>query len=77
MRRVTTTTKHPGMSDAEICRAENWGPGTRLVGDEGHGPTVIEITGVGKNAILAIALDQERPHEHVWTLRYRDWAVAT
>lgn len=62
---------------AGLCRKNGWGPGTRLVGDEGHGPTVIEITAVGERAILAKGLSHHgRPMdslENIWTLRLRDW----
>ncbi len=69
------------VSDAERCRRNGWGPGTRLVGDEGYGPTVIEITAVGEHAILAKKIEQAgepRLHpadqrENAWTLTCRDW----
>jgi len=56
---------------AEICRRNGWGPHTKLVGDEGYGPTVIEITAVGMFAILA-RIDGE-PLEQMWHLDSRDW----
>jgi hypothetical protein len=40
------------MTSAELCRKNGWGPGTRLVGHEGFGDTVIEITAVGEAGIL-------------------------
>ncbi len=62
----------------EQCRQNGWGPGTRLVGDEGHGPTVIEITAVGEQFILAKAISHNghqfaRQWETNWTLELRDW----
>ena len=61
-------------SDADYCRRMGWGPGTRIVGDEGHGPTTITITAVGRSAILAVA--DGRPFESTWTLTCRDWREA-
>jgi hypothetical protein len=66
------------MNSAKKCRAEGWGPGTRLAGDEGYGVTVIEITAVGEQAILAKSIshkgvEYERTRESMWTLACRDW----
>lgn len=67
------------MSDANVCRKNGWDVGTQLVGDEGYGPTVIEITAVGRSGILAVQLSHNgkpsSPHfiESSWTLRARDW----
>jgi len=41
------------VSSAEKCRRNGWKVGTRIVGDEGYGPTVIEITAIGEEAVLA------------------------
>ena len=67
------------MNDADKCRANGWGPGTRLVGDEGYGPSVIEITAVGEMSVLAKLVKHgdesiEQPRETCWSLRCRDWA---
>lgn len=69
------------MSDAETCRKNGWTVGTRLVGDEGYGPTVIEITAVGEKCILAKAISHrgkptKEPREASWTLTCRDWSPA-
>lgn len=65
------------LSDADRCRALGWGPGTVLVGDEGYGPTVIEITAVGAERIMARQISHSaKPGDGVersWTLRLRDW----
>ncbi len=65
------------MTDAELCRSREWGPGTRLVGDEGYGPSVIEITAVGVDRILAREVSHNgKPavyDEATWTLSCRDW----
>lgn len=74
------TTLKSTLSSAALCRRNGWEPGTLLIGDEGYGPTVIEITAVGQDGILAIArsnagrltLGSESP----WTLSYRDWKPA-
>lgn len=64
-------------NDAERCRKNGWGPGTRLVGNEGYGDTVIEITAVGESAVLAktISHDGKPGHnvESAWVLWCRDW----
>ena len=65
------------MSDADTCRENGWMAGTRLVGDEGYGPTVIEITAVGERLILAKQISQDGKRaerdEANWTLSCRDW----
>lgn len=70
---MSTTNPHMrhGESSADYARRRGWGPGTRLVGDEGYGPTTIEITALGRREILAVA--EGRGKENSWTLRYRDW----
>lgn len=67
------------VSSAETCRTNGWGPGTYLAGDEGYGVTVILVTAVGEQAILARAISHRGEpygfrHEHSWTLACRDWA---
>lgn len=73
---MVPTLKSP-LPSAEICRRNGWGPGTKLVGDEGYGPTVIEITAVGTEAILAKMISHNGEPaggvEHTWTLECRDW----
>jgi hypothetical protein len=69
------------MSDAERCRQNGWGVGTRLAGDEGYGVTVIEITAIGESRILAKTVSHKGERvdqsETSWTLVCRDWqAVA-
>ncbi len=66
------------MSEAEICRQMGWQEGTRLVGDEGFGPTVIEITSLRPNGkILAKGVSRYGKkiveNESFWTLSCRDW----
>jgi DNA-directed RNA polymerase subunit RPC12/RpoP len=68
-------------SDADTCRENGWEAGTLLIGDEGYGPAVIQITAVGEHSILArcihrngVAVDQS---EHGWTLMCREWSEAT
>lgn len=74
------TTLNSQKSPADICRENGWTPGTRIVGDEGFGPTVIEITAVGDLAILARVVSQngkpvEFRSEMSWQLLHRDWRV--
>ena len=63
------------LSDADLCRANGWGAGTRLDGVESgegwsHTDTIV-ITAVGEQAILARCKHNDR--EAVWTLRHRSW----
>lgn len=65
------------MNDAEKCRKNGWRVGTRLIGDEGYGPTVIEITAIGETRILAKEISHNgKPSDRCegdWTLSCRDW----
>ena len=65
------------MTDADLCRYHGWFPCTRLVGDEGHGPTVIEITALGERLLLAKCISHNgipaSCEESLWTLACRDW----
>lgn len=65
------------MNDAETCRRNGWTVGTRLVGDEGYGPTTIEITAIGERVLLAKMISPTRQSESTWTLAYRDWKEVT
>lgn len=65
-------------NDADVCRANGWGPGTRLIGCEYRNIDVIEITAIGRNDILAVhvmhdgvAVDDDRFEN--WTLSCREW----
>ena len=65
---------------AVLCRMNGWGPGTRLVGDEGAGPEVIELTAVGRECVLAVSVARNgKPvrnySEGTWSLSCRDWRV--
>lgn len=65
------------MTSAELCRENGWTVGTRLVGDEGYGPTVIRITEIGESGILAEEYEgrvlSDAMPESSWTLEYRRW----
>jgi len=67
-------------SDADFCRERGWGPGTYLIGNEGHGPTIIKITAVGERGILARQISHNgKPSdgsESSWTLSCRYWRQA-
>ena len=66
------------MSPADTCHANGWTVGTRLVGDEGYGPTVIRITAIGVESVLAVTEShngEPRDYESSWTFKYRDWQV--
>ena len=64
---------------ADDCRRLGWLPGTRLAGDEGYGETVIEITALGEQMIIAVRLTERgepvQRIETTWTLDARDWRV--
>lgn len=60
-----------GESPAAHARRRGWNVGTRLVGDNGDGPTIITITSIGKEAVLARADNSNR--DHLWSLACRDW----
>ena len=70
-------------SDAQECRERGFKVGDRLVGDEGHGPTVIEICYIGERRILAHAISHKgkppryNQREGNWTLSGRDWELVT
>lgn len=59
----------------------DWPVGTRLVGDEGYGPTTIRLTYVSDQIILAVR--EETPdgrdvgHESLWSLTCRKWQEAS
>lgn len=67
-----------GRTDAETCRLNGWLVGTTLVGDEGCGSTVIRLTAIGEDAILARAISHKGEpvdvRETSWTLDCREWA---
>lgn len=71
---MSDTTLGDTRAAAVICRERGWGPGTRLVGDEGRGPHVIEITAVGEEQILAKNLTMQTG-EGLRDLSCRDWIV--
>lgn len=57
-----------------------WDVGTRIKGDEGYGESVIEITAIGRKALLAKMVSHKgQAHggtESTWTLAHRDWELA-
>ena len=68
-------------NSADVCRANGWRPGTVLEGDEGHGPTVIVVTAVGEQRLLARAVSHDGEpvdgSEMAWTLHCREWREVT
>lgn len=74
------TTLNSSRHPADICRENGWTVGTQLVGDESHGPTVIEITAIGEALMLAkmvthCGFTAAYRGETIWTLDCRDWRV--
>lgn len=82
-------TKGSRLTAAELCRANGWGPGTRLVGEETASSgwwcqTVIEVTAVGRAGVFAARLAQRSgtpgcsrwqrdAGENSWSLSDREW----
>ena len=74
------TTLNDPREPAEICREHGWTVGTRLVGDEGRDHTIIEITALGEQQILAKTVSENgewmtKTWEGAWSLSTRDWQV--
>lgn len=73
------TTRNDYRRPAIVVREHGWSVGTRLVGDEGNGPTVIEITAVGEENVLAKTISRNgkpsasHDRETLWSLSGRDW----
>lgn len=65
----------------EVARLKGWSVGTRLIGDEGWGPTIIEITAIGERLVLAKSISQNGVAAEAslgdssWTFSCRDWQV--
>lgn len=76
---MTRSTLGDRRPPAVIAREHGWTVGTRLVGDEGQGPTVVRVTAIGEHQILAVAESHNgRPvtgYETTWGLCCRDWQV--
>lgn len=71
-----------GKSAADVCRDKGWTVGTRLAGDEGYGVTVIEITAIGEQQMLAKRISHggnpvKDSRESSWVLWCRDWQEVT
>lgn len=67
-----------GESPADTCRRNHWRAGTHLAGDEGYGETIIRITAIGEEAILArTVMHRGNPPKYrgetSWTLKFREW----
>ena len=56
-----------------MCRENGWTVGTQLVGDEGYGPSVIEITAIGEETVLAKRITPVATGESSWILSCREW----
>ena len=63
--------------DADICRENGWGVGTRLIADEDTDPIEIEITAVGLKHVLAALVERDgtihASSEWYWSLQHREW----
>lgn len=62
----------------KICRENGWKAGDWLEGDEGYGPTVIELRYVGEHVVVAKGIAHKGrlvvdSYEQLWTLTARDW----
>lgn len=80
---TSKTTLYDRRPVAVICRERGWTAGTRIVGDEGYGPTVLQITAVGEKSILAKVVThggvvpEWAGREGEWCLSMRDWREVT
>lgn len=63
-----------GSTDAETCRLNGWGPGTRLVGKESALSATITITAIGRARVLAVR--DGLSTESIWSLEHREWRLA-
>ena len=64
------------MSDAERCKKNGWVVGTQLIGTEGSKTTVIELTAIGEQCILAKCVSHKGcSREGLWTLALREWGI--
>lgn len=66
------------VNPADVARAKGWTEGTRIVGDEGYGPTVIEITEVTRSRLFAKRISHNGEpvpdrRDNSWVLYCRDW----
>lgn len=78
-------------NSADVARANGWGPGTVIVGDEGYGLDAIRIDYLGQSTVLSTHLAKQRDGyeravpewrpgwgtELAWTLSHREWRLAT
>jgi len=73
----TPNTMKRGKTEAETCRLNGWTVGTQLEGDEGYGPSVIQITAIGERDLLAKRIaykgQPQVSRENSWTLSCREW----
>ncbi len=72
------TTRNDQRFAADICREHGWRAGTRLVGEDGLGTTVIEITALGNQVMLARRVSQDGEpaaydQDRSWRLSDRYW----
>lgn len=70
-----TSTRHDHRKAAE---KHGWTVGTRLVGDAGYGPTIIQISALGDKVMLARIISHGCRtvgyHDaQAWPLSLRDW----
>jgi hypothetical protein len=75
---MTGGTRHDHRHAADICRENGWGVGTRLIGDMGFGPTVIQITALGTQVMLACTVSHNGAavaynDPQAWSLTARNW----
>lgn len=70
-----------GKTAVETCRLNGWVAGTRLAGDENQKTTVIKITAIGQENILATRISHNGVpnlgREISWSLNYREWTKVT
>ena len=67
----------PLKGSAFLCEKNGWKAGDKLIGDEGFGDTVILLTAIGEEHILARQISHKGfppdYDEGLWTLSCREW----
>lgn len=74
------TLHNPRHSSAQLCKLNGWMVGDLLCGDEGYGATVIQLTAIGDDYIMARSISHNGSpsgcgYEGGWTLHEREWSL--
>jgi hypothetical protein len=65
------------MDDVDLCRANCWAAGDKLIGEDGYGTILVELTGVSADGISARVVARNgvaiHPPQPLDTLTGRSW----